>query len=130
MHQISRYLSKYLAQSRCFQMMFINSMAPTVPTCAIQQIPLYNFYATKEFLLGDSSAVLPFISSSASGVLLMYKKYFTIKQKKNILSFPLLNLLGSSANIALVHFGGESKRVEGLREALLLGADVDKHQGL
>ena len=50
--------------------------------------------------------------------------------EKNVSSFPLLNLLGSSANIALIHFGGESERVEGLREALLLRADVDKHQGL
>ena len=45
-------------------------------------------------------------------------------------SSPLLNLLSGSANIALVHFGGESKGVERLREALLLGADVDEHQGL
>ena len=50
--------------------------------------------------------------------------------EKKTFSSPLLNLLSGSANIALVHFGGESKGVERLREALLLGADVDEHQGL
>ena len=50
--------------------------------------------------------------------------------KKVCLTSLLLDLFRGSANVALVHFGGESKGVERLREALLLGADVDEHQGL
>merc|ERR1711902_89269 len=42
----------------------------------------------------------------------------------------LFDLFRGSANVALVHFGGESQRVQGLAEALLLGTDVDEHQGL
>lgn len=45
-------------------------------------------------------------------------------------TFPLLYLLGCSANVALVYFGGKSKRVESFSNALLLGTDIDKHQGL
>ena len=59
----------------------------------------------------------------------MYTEKFHQQAQKKF-SSPLLNLLSGSANIALVHFGGESKGVERLREALLLGADVDEHQGL
>ena len=53
-----------------------------------------------------------------------------IAQKKILVFFPLLNLLGGSANVALIHLGGKSERVQCLPEALLLGADVDEHQGL
>ena len=60
----------------------------------------------------------------------MYTEKFHQQAQKKTFSSPLLNLLSGSANIALVHFGGESKGVERLREALLLGADVDEHQGL
>ena len=50
--------------------------------------------------------------------------------KKVCLTSLLLDLFRGSANVALVHFGGESQRVQGLAEALLLGTDVDEHQGL
>ena len=50
--------------------------------------------------------------------------------KKSVLTGLLLDLFRGSANVALVHFGGESQRVQGLAEALLLGTDVDEHQGL
>ena len=62
--------------------------------------------------------------------ILCTQRSFTNRHRKKTFSSPLLNLLSGSANIALVHFGGESKGVERLREALLLGADVDEHQGL
>ena len=40
-------------------------------------------------------------------------------------TFPLLYLLGCSANVALVYFGGKSKRVQSFPKALLLGTDID-----
>ena len=54
----------------------------------------------------------------------------TSAMKKSVLTSLLFDLFRSSANVALVHFGGESQRVQGLAEALLLGTDVDEHQGL
>ena len=46
--------------------------------------------------------------------------------------YLVLNIfLGCSrADVAIVDFGGESQRVERLIDVLLLGRDVDKHQGL
>ena len=65
-----------------------------------------------------------------SVVHLMYKDKFHQHTQKKYVSFPLLDLFRGSANVALVHLGGKSKRVQSLPEALLLGADVDEHQGL
>ena len=49
---------------------------------------------------------------------------------KSVLTSLLFDLFRGSANVALVHFGGESERVQCLAEALFLGTDIDEHQGL
>ena len=42
----------------------------------------------------------------------------------------LLHPLLGGADVALVHLDCEPQRVEGLAEALFLGADIDEHEGL
>ena len=118
--------------------MFFQSVVVTTPTGTQHSNKSY-FTISKELDNFSPCCITPVYSKS---VALLYSRYMCllytfmysdrnpqIAQKK-YLSFPLLNLLGGSANVALIHLGGKSERVQRLPEALLLGADVDEHQGL
>ena len=54
------------------------------------------------------------------------------KEDRTIVSFPLplLHPLCGGSDLALVDFGGEPQRVEGLSEVLLSRGNVHEHQGL